>query len=192
MELAAPLLYDLSVSQPEKQTPQLQTLNNALLRVARAVLLRNDASAPLADMPLAQIRCLNAVAKKEGRKMQDLANELDIKLPAMSQIVDRLVRRAMIERRADPRDRRVVRIHLTEEARQLLAQTQQVREQRLAQAVARLDTDIVDRLIDDLTQLAEVSETSDNNSPVSLVSLDGTDPMVEMLARRARVHRRSV
>ncbi|PYG00882.1 DNA-binding transcriptional regulator, MarR family [Georgenia satyanarayanai] len=37
----------------------------------------------------------------------DLARHLDVSMPTVSGIVDRLVERGMVERRADPRDRRV-------------------------------------------------------------------------------------
>ncbi|WP_152192407.1 MarR family winged helix-turn-helix transcriptional regulator [Georgenia satyanarayanai] len=37
----------------------------------------------------------------------DLARHLDVSMPTVSGLVDRLVERGMVERRADPRDRRV-------------------------------------------------------------------------------------
>ena len=37
----------------------------------------------------------------------DLARHLEVSMPTVSGIVDRLVERGMVERRADPRDRRV-------------------------------------------------------------------------------------
>lgn len=152
-----PILASLPGYQPEAGS-HLQALNSALVRVVRAVLLHPDTLSPLSDMPIAQLRCLNAVARGEGRKMQEVASELGIKLPAMSQIVERLVQREMLERRNDPRDRRVTRLHLTENANTLLQATQKIRERYLAAAVAQLDTDVIERLSADLLLLADASE----------------------------------
>lgn len=136
----------------------LQGLSGALVRVANAVLLHPDTLSPLSDMPIAQLRCLNAVAGGEGRKMREVARELGMKLPALSQIVERLVQRAMLERRSDPRDRRVTRLHLTEQALPLLQATQEVRERYLAAALVQLEPEFVERLSADLLKLAEASE----------------------------------
>jgi DNA-binding MarR family transcriptional regulator len=183
---------DLNVA-VSSDDPDVRALNDALLRMARAILLRNDTTSPLVDLPIAQIRCLNAVAKEEGRKMLDLAQDMDIKLPALSQIVERLVQRGMVERRADPQDRRVARIHLTSSARSAISRMRALRENRLKSALEQLSGAEIEAALAALNKLAEASEQAQKQEGlhcnVASVPLDGADPMVEMLARRARTRR---
>lgn len=160
-------------------------LQQALLRATRVLLFPEETG--LDGMPAAQARCLQEVARAEGRKMQELANDLQIKLPALSQIVDRLVRRGLMERRADPADRRVARLHLTAAARALLDEASRARSRRLEEVLERVEPDAAARLVADLTRLAEAGEALGEASPESL---DGPDPIADLVARRARVRRR--
>src|SRR5476649_1542982 len=56
----------------------------------------------------------------EGLKQSDLAEELDIQPITLTRLVDRLCENGLIERRADPNDRRAKRLYLTAAARPLL------------------------------------------------------------------------
>jgi DNA-binding MarR family transcriptional regulator len=174
-------------------------LNGQLLRVFRALIFRTDDETPLIDLPISQIRCLNAIGNDEGRKMQEIAGRLNIKLPAMSQIVERLVQRGLVERRVDPTDRRVTRLHITDEARSLIEQTRKMRLQHVTDAVERMNSDMVQRLIRDLRTLAEAGEYAHEarlgeveTGDAIHTSIEGNDPLVEMLAHRARTPRRGL
>lgn len=158
-------------------------LDNVLLRVTRNLVCLPESATALAEMPFAQVRCLQVVARLEGRKMHDLADALEIKLPAVSQIVERLVRRGLLERRSDPRDRRVSRIWLTRSARQLLDEAQGARQRRLATALERLGPEAATRLREDLERLAEATDA------LGAAGLDTADPMADLMARRARRRR---
>src|SRR5438552_6054751 len=104
-------------------TPDSEPLchvQQALGRVLRSLVFRGDPNSPFVEMPISQLKCLHIIAEHEGQKMVDLAHRMETKLPALSQIVERLVRRGMLARQADPQDRRVVRLVLTEKARALV------------------------------------------------------------------------
>src|SRR5262245_26922130 len=105
----------------EVKAEPLGGLQHALHRVLKSLIFRGEPVPPLNEMPIAQLRCLHVIAYEEGQKMQEVAQKLELKLPAVSQIVERLVKRGMVERRPDPNDRRVVRLALTELARGILA-----------------------------------------------------------------------
>src|SRR5688500_3918033 len=93
-------------------------LQAVLYRLTKALVFAGHPPTALAELPLSQLRCVRVIGEHEGQKMQELAHHLGVTLPALSQIVDRLVRRDMVERHADSEDRRIVRIFLTESARQ--------------------------------------------------------------------------
>ena len=68
----------------------------------------------------AQWAVLLRLERREGLKQSDLAEDLDIQPITLTRLVDRLCDSGLIERRADPTDRRAKRLHLTPAARPLL------------------------------------------------------------------------
>src|SRR6185312_6413448 len=68
----------------------------------------------------AQWAVLLQLERREGLKQSDLAENLDIQPITLTRLVDRLCDNGLIERRADPNDRRAKRLYLTAAARPLL------------------------------------------------------------------------
>jgi DNA-binding MarR family transcriptional regulator len=58
---------------------------------------------------------------------RELAEILEVEPITVGRLVDRLATRGLVERRADPADRRVWRLHLTPAAAPVLAEIDQVR-----------------------------------------------------------------
>jgi DNA-binding MarR family transcriptional regulator len=175
---------------PDAAQDRIGELQHALFRVLRQVVFRNHPNSPLIDLPIAQVRCLHVIARHEGRKMQELADKLEVQLPAMSQIVDRLVKRGMVERHADPSDRRVVRLGLTEAGRVMLDEAHAERCARMTATARHLDDEALRKVIEGLHLLAGAAERGDaeQRKAAPAIALDA-DPLVEMMARRARSHR---
>lgn len=73
-------------------------------------------------LPMSQFRCLMTVRRHPDRKMNEIAEHMEIGLPALSQVVTRLVRRGLLRRDRTPDDRRVVLLRLTPRAEELLRQ----------------------------------------------------------------------
>lgn len=157
--------------------PEPAQLGSALMRATRALLLSVPSS--LDTMPSAQARCLLEVARREGRPMQRLAQDMGLKLPALSQIVDRLVRRGFLERRTDALDRRVVRLFVTDAARAVIEETERAREGRLTEVLETFDPDRLARLVDDLNRLAEAGGAVRGSG-------DSPDPLAEWIGLRSR------
>ncbi|MBO0874699.1 MAG: MarR family transcriptional regulator [Pseudonocardia sp.] len=65
-------------------------------------------------------------------RLSDLAAREGVTQPAMTQLVSRLERQGLAERRGHPDDRRVVMVHLTASGRSTLAQRRSHRADRLA------------------------------------------------------------
>src|SRR5438067_1818622 len=99
---------------PDPDNPPISEIQvnvqGALFRVLKALVFRDDPGVVYGEMPLSQLRCLHVIGENEGQKMNELSQRLEVKLPALSQIVDRLVRRGLVQRHPDPLDRRVVRL----------------------------------------------------------------------------------
>jgi DNA-binding MarR family transcriptional regulator len=176
-----------------QEVPTVSDVQNALHRVLKSLVFRNEPDSPLIEMPLSQLRCLPVIAEPEGQKMLDIAHRLEIKLPALSQIVDRLVRRGMVERCSDPHDRRIVRLALTPEARAILSDMHAARQARMKATVGHLSADAIRVVVRGLTLLAEAAEKveAEERATAPPFSPDG-DPLVEWMSSRARRQKQSV
>lgn len=177
---------------PETLDARLNELQHALFRVLKSLVFRGDPNSPLVELPISQLRCLHVIAEQEGLKMLEVSHKLEVKLPALSQIVGRLVKRGMVERRADPADRRVVRLGLTAQARAVLAEANAARQARMSATRRNLDDRAVRIVIEGLTLLAEAAERVEaaEREAAPPFSPD-SDPFVELMSRRARTQRRS-
>jgi MarR family transcriptional regulator, organic hydroperoxide resistance regulator len=64
--------------------------------------------------------------RREGISQQELARKLLVGRSNMSMLLPQLEKRGLIDRRADARDKRVLRLHLTEEGRAVTEQAMQI------------------------------------------------------------------
>ena len=88
--------------------------------VGRLLRTYADQKARLFGMTRAQWAVLLRLERREGLKQSDLAEALDIQPITLTRLVDRLCHNGLIERRADPNDRRAKLLYLTPAARPLL------------------------------------------------------------------------
>lgn len=72
------------------------------------------------DLSRSQIGALMHLHHQEQCPVSNIGTELGITTPAASQLVDRLVQMALIERVEDPEDRRVKNINLSDAGHQLI------------------------------------------------------------------------
>jgi len=86
-----------------------------------------------------QLVALRYLSLNESSLMSDVAEGLGISFPAATKTVDRLVRKGLATRTQDPRDRRVVRIRLTDEGKALVNQIYKERARRFTAVLEQLD-----------------------------------------------------
>lgn len=88
-------------------------------RVLVAIAARSLADAG-EEVTLTQYRALVVLASRGPQSVAALAEAVAVTPPTASRLCDRLVRKDLVRRRADRRDRRQVRIGLTETGRRLI------------------------------------------------------------------------
>ncbi len=93
----------------------LSSLGYAVSRRFQATL------APLGLEPR-EFALLRTIASRQGASQQAIGEQLQIPPSRMVAFVDALEERRLIERRANPEDRRARALHLTDEGRKLLAE----------------------------------------------------------------------
>lgn len=91
------------------------------------------------DLTVAQARALVHLSRREGLRQIELADLLEIQPINLARLIDQLTAKALVERRADPSDRRAYRLYLTPNAAQPLATIHQVAAAIRAQALRNLE-----------------------------------------------------
>ena len=89
----------------------------------------------------AQWRMLVTIAIREAPSQSELADIIDVERITMCRMIDRMVEAGMVERRADPSDRRVWRIHLTEKAMPLVDRINEIAREFEKDFLAALEPD---------------------------------------------------
>jgi MarR family transcriptional regulator, transcriptional regulator for hemolysin len=106
-------------------------------------------------MTRAQWAVLARLERCEGLKQSELAELLDIQPITLTRLIDRLCDSGMIERRADPHDRRAKRLHLTAAAKPVLDQLWSIGNDIMAEVLDGLEDNDIARTV---TQLNHVKE----------------------------------
>lgn len=91
------------------------------------------------NLTLAQARALLYVSRNEGVNQIALAELLEVKPITLARLIDQLEKTNLVERRADPRDRRAYRIYLTADAAPQLVAIGNVVSKVRAQAMLGFD-----------------------------------------------------
>jgi MarR family transcriptional regulator, transcriptional regulator for hemolysin len=102
--------------------------------VARLVRTVADRKARAHGMTRAQWMILFRLRRQDGLTQRELAEVLEVEPITVGRLVDRLETRGLVERRADPRDRGVWRVHLTAAAPSVLAELDAIRVELDAEA----------------------------------------------------------
>jgi DNA-binding MarR family transcriptional regulator len=115
----------------------------------------------------AQWKVLFRVTRQPGLRQIELADMLDIEPITLSRIVDRLEEAKLVERKADPSDRRAWRLHVTAQAQPLIAKLRRVADDITADAFSGIDPKDIE-----ITRqvLARVRENACRNSAMNRVS----------------------
>ena len=90
--------------------------------------------------------------------MSRLAELLDVSLPNVTGLVDRMVERGFVERGRDPADRRVVTIRSAEAGREAVEEIDQIRRQTLGKVLAQLNPEQQLRALETFTELRAAAE----------------------------------
>jgi len=121
--------------------------------VSRLLRRRFDARARSLGVSRAQWRVLFALSRNEGINQTGLAEWLEVETITLCRMVDRLAEAGLVERRADPADRRAWRLYLTDQAQPLLARLTALGDAVVAEAVAGVDPAELDRAVATLTAM---------------------------------------
>lgn len=100
-----------------------------------------DRRAAALGVTRAQWRALARLSREDGMRQVELADALDVEPITLCRMVDRLEEAGLVARRADEKDRRAWRIHLTPAAGPILERLRALAEDFLADALEGVGPD---------------------------------------------------
>ena len=119
----------------------------ALHDAARMLRTYSDHRARELNTTRAQWAVLSRLQRCEGAKQNELAEALDIAPITLVRLIDKLAAAGMVERRADPADRRAHRLYLTAEAIPALSALGVLAEDVMGRALAGLDDATIETIL---------------------------------------------
>src|SRR5476651_1487005 len=121
-----------------------------IMDVARMLKTYADQRARQFGISRAQWAVLVRLDRSEGLKQSELAEILDLQPISLTRLLDRLAENGLIERRADPNDRRANRLFLRPAARPLLEQLAELGKDMMTTVLEGLEPKSNERLLRDL------------------------------------------
>lgn len=137
----------------------MENLGSMLADTSRILRRSFDVRARDIGVTRAQWQVLTTLLRHEGVNQGGLAELLDVDPITVCRMVDRLQDATLVERRADPADRRSWRLFLTPRAHDLLAQLRPLADALIEEALDGIDLgerdklrDVLDRIRDNLSR----------------------------------------
>jgi DNA-binding MarR family transcriptional regulator len=139
--------------------------------VARILRTRSDQRARAHGMTRAQWVILVRLERQPGISQNELANICEVEPITIGRLIDRLEVHGLVERRADPKDRRVRRLHLLPAAEPILKEIAAYRDTINEEIVDGLTEADRMKLIDSLLFIKNKLTTS--NNPAAKLQMAG-------------------
>ncbi len=145
----ADIILGMKIFDPEK------SIGFLIYEVSR--LMRRDFDERVQPLGLTQVqwRAIAHISCLEGCRQAVLAELLEIKPITLTRLLDRLEESDWVVRRPDQKDRRAIRLYLSEKARPLLETMAEKSQQTRARAVAGIDEDQFVALFEALKKMKE-------------------------------------
>jgi MarR family 2-MHQ and catechol resistance regulon transcriptional repressor len=126
---------------------RLEELQTTIAAMRRAFISAREQLGTGLQLTRTQLEILSILGEGFEQTVSDLARRLFLTQSAVTQTVDSLVRRSLVERLPDASDRRIVRLVLSDEGRRLVGRVRELRQQHLQDLVAQLSPEELEALI---------------------------------------------
>lgn len=168
------------------QTDLERSLGFLLNDVSRLMRQRFDERARNLGLTRAQWRVLRHLRQYEGIKQRSLAEMLEVETVTLGRHIDRLEDSGWVERRRDPADRRVWRLHLAEKSRPMIDRLTELSGEVREFALTGLSKVDRDRLIESLLAMKDNLTTTDNGAGPARLAADFANE-INSKAKKANV-----
>lgn len=145
------ILEDWNIKELDDFLGSAQVFSSAVSDIIEAGLLGEVSEGQLT---VSQLKLLKLVSRADSHTLGDVAAFLGVSNAAASKAVDRLVRRNLLLRTEDERDRRAMNLSVSESGRRLLSAYDAVKHQTLTSVFARFPREELRRISETLDRLS--------------------------------------
>ncbi len=128
-------------------------LMETMFGVVRLIKEEMSHSHNLSHLSILQMQALFFLNQHENTMMSDIANYFHIELPSATSLMNKLYDQKLVKRHEDPKDRRLVRITLTDKGKNLLQQAMNDRRKTMENILSYLSEKEKERLLSILKTL---------------------------------------
>ena len=121
--------------------------------VARLLRVDADKRARLHGMTRAQWAILIWLERQPGISQKELSEILEVEPITVARLIDRLESRSMVERRSDPKDRRIWRLHLLPPAKAVLHEIDDQRTEMTRMVTVGIDETTIEIMTEALMRM---------------------------------------
>ncbi len=142
-----------TVENVEEIGKHLVDVRNLFVQLFNRMAKENDA---ISEIPfsISQMRTLSAFHEDKEYTMSELSKKALVKMPSMTEMVDRLVADGMLERVRDIRDRRVVKVRLTSYGKKMHKQFVATRKNEMNKLFGKLNAKEQTELVKSLKKVS--------------------------------------
>jgi len=133
----------------------METLPFEIAETAHALRRAFDRRAATLGVTRAQWKVLFRLSRTPGLRQIELADILDVEPITLSRIVDKLDDAGLVERRADPADRRAWRLEVTPKAQPLITKLRALAGELMDEAFAGLTNEELELMRANLTRIRD-------------------------------------
>ena len=137
------------------------------------------------DLSMTEVHILEAIQKSESNMMSALAKRLMVTQGTLTVSTSKLVKKGYVERVKDEKDKRIVRLHLTDKASAVLEVHERFHEEMIDKALNELDVDKEQELIRSLKNIMKFFKEKYHDFLSSYIHNKGADitPFEDLLRR---------
>lgn len=108
------------------------------------------------DVPPSHVKVIFYLSKVGPSSVSQIAKDLKISKPNMTPIIDKLINLELVNRYIDPKDRRVIRIEITDKARELFKSHKESMKCRISSKLSSLDENDIETVDECLEKLYNI------------------------------------
>ena len=105
---------------------------------------------------MSQLKAMTAFSEDSLLSMGELCKMANIKMPSMTEVVDRFEKEGILDRIRDDEDRRVVKVKMTEKGKKMHKEVLKRRADELTKIFGVLTTEDRTKLVDSLKNVSEI------------------------------------
>lgn len=121
-------------------------------------LIRSGVRSQGASISLPQLRVLGLLSRQPGASVSDVGIHLDVTTPTASALVDRMVKKSLVQRKEDPSERRRVILTLTAAGKDLLEDSRARAQSLVAHLLALETPEQLNKISEGLSLLADAAQ----------------------------------